>query len=815
MVRFSLVAMVLCLGFTMEAQQEYVLKWEVQHPITQEWIALGERGSVQEALYAHGLLPDPFYGTNEDQYAWIEDHSWKFKSRFFLSEEMFNAPQVALNFPCIDTYASIFLNGKLILTAENYFRPYQVQVRSLLQLGYNEVEALFTPPVLFHKTAYENADFHYPAPNDNAKIKAAPLTRKPQYQFGWDWAPRINTLGFPFPVTVSVVRPRMIEQCVVNTLEIGTVAKLEGIFKKDLSVKAKSFRSVAFGWEVPCDSSELQRVDFEIEQPELWWPHDQGRPYIYEDTLLVMNALGEVIEIFPYRFGIRTVKLLQEKDAWGTSFAFEINGKPMFIKGGDMIPPSMFGGATSKKEWESWVDLMVESHFNMVRIWGGGDYATEDFLDACDKAGLMVWHDAMFACAMYPGDSAFLNNVQQELEYQFPRITKHPSVVYVNGNNEVEVAWKNWGFQTQYSLGKSEQNSIEKAYDALFKDLMPSVLVTFSNLPYVHTSPLSNWGKPEYYNHGTQHYWGVWHGSDPMKAFEQHIGRFNAEFGFQSFPEYATLSTFSDSKEWSLDSKVMKHHQKSYVGNGMISKHVQDLYGKPKDFMEFVYFSQLTQAHAVASAIGGHLLDAPRCMGTLYWQLNDCWPAPTWSSVDYLGNYKALHYAVKDLFQPITLVQTDEQRKLFISVNNLEATEVTAQIEVYRLQGIKSVFLDSIQKKCALRNFESLLLHDATKVPYPHVLKVALSNGFSKVFLFGDYQGPKNRSATLRTIFLDTVTKSGKLLFENQAFMANVWFYSLTPGVRFERNFEHFLPGTHEISFTFDELPATFNFYYR
>ncbi|NDB35604.1 MAG: hypothetical protein EB023_09755 [Flavobacteriia bacterium] len=462
-----------------------------------------------------------------------------------------------------------------------------------------------------------------------------------------------------------------------------------------------------------------------------------------------------------------------------------------------------------------WFDLWSSSGLNAVRIWGGGDYATESFLNACDVKGVMVWHDAMFACAMYPGDSAFLNNVQQELEYQFPRITKHPSVVYINGNNEVDVAWKNWGFQTQYRLGKSAQETIETAYNALFNNLIPTLLGKYSNLPYMHTSPLSNWGKPEFYNHGTQHYWGVWHGSDPMKAFETNIGRFNAEFGFQSFPEFTTLTSFSDSSNWSLNSKVMKHHQKSYVGNNMILKHAKELYRKPKDFKEFVYFSQLTQAHAVATAIGGHLLDAPRCMGTLYWQLNDCWPAPTWSSIDYLGNYKALHYAVKDLFQPIALLQTDNQRKLFLSVNNLDSAEVTAKIEVYALKGRKPELRDSYQKKIVLENFESVLLHDATTFSFPHAVRVRTADGFSKIFLFGEFKPTKNPKATLQILSMDSLRKSGKLRFENDGFMANVWFLSNIPGVVFDRNFDHFLPGLHEISFTFDQQPNSFNFMYR
>jgi beta-mannosidase len=531
-----------------------------------------------------------------------------------------------------------------------------------------------------------------------------------------------------------------------------------------------------------------------------------------------MDEQGNVLQNYPYSFGIRSVKLVQEADKWGTSFYFEINGKPVFMKGGNMIPPSMFGGVTTNAEWEKWVALMVESNFNMVRIWGGGDYASEVFLNACDRAGIMVWHDAMFACAMYPGSSAFLANVEEELHYQWPRITRHPSVVYINGNNEVDVAWKNWGFKLLYALNNSEQKKIEMAYDTLFRKLIPDVLAQYSNLPYVHTSPLSNWGKSEYYNHGTQHYWGVWHGTDPMKDFEKNIGRFNAEFGFQSFPEFSTLNSFSDTSDWKLNSKVMKHHQKSYVGNGMILKHAMELFGKPKSFEEFVYFAQLTQAHAVTSAVSGHLLDAPRCMGSLYWQINDCWPAPTWSSMDYCGNWKALHYKMKDVFRNVTVVQTNQNQRLSIVANNLDSINAKVSFEVYRLNNRTPVLIKREEQEFQLSNFESVSIFDASALKGTHVVKLRLNGGQEELFLFGTIKQLKPRKPgrnLLTVVCVDTLHKTGKLLIENHDFLADVWWYSMTPGVRFNRNFQHCLPGKHEVSFTFEEIPIQFKYYYR
>ena len=817
MVRLGFLLFICFIAINARSQKSLVLSWEIQHPISKEWFPLGERGSVQEALFQQGILPDPFYGENEKLYQWIEDHQWHLRSRFFLTESLFNAAEVELDFPCIDTYASISINKELILEAENYFHPYQAEIRDKLILGYNEIEAVFTPPVLYHKSTYEDQCFHYPAPNDNAKIKAAPLTRKPQYQFGWDWAPRINTLGFPNPVCVRVKENQAVKSAVVNTILLGDIAQMQLVVVKEKIPRGSSIRSSTFGFSVLCDTSCIQRIPFDIPNPNLWWPRGSGPSYLYTDTLILTNSFGEEIQRFPYSFGVRTVKLLQEKDKWGTSFAFEINGKPIFMKGGDMIPPSMFGGQTSTKEWQEWVRLMVNSNFNMVRIWGGGDYATEDFLSECDRLGLMVWHDAMFACAMYPGDSAFLANVKKEFDYQLPRIAMHPSVVYINGNNEVDVAWKNWGFQVQYFLNKEDQAVIEKGYDDLFKNVLPNTISKYSNLPYVHTSPLSNWGNHEFYNYGTQHYWGVWHGSDPMSDFATKIGRFNAEFGFQSFPEFSTLEEFSTVKDWNLNSAVMKHHQKSYVGNGMILKHAKRLFGKPRNFEEFVYFSQLTQAYAVTSAISGHLLDAPRCMGTLYWQINDCWPGPTWSSMDYEGQYKALHYEVKELYEELTAVKQviNNKERVYLLSNNTEVKEAKITTSVFSIEkkGVKELNVEN--QYVSLDNFNHKVLYEQGTDDTPRIVKVDLPNEGHRIFLTGRLKSDRTVSYNMEIVQVDTLGRNALLVIENEDFMADVWMFSSVPGVRFDSNFCNLLPGKHEFPFTFESATGIIKLMYR
>lgn len=666
------------------------MDWSFHHPINHEMIHLGEAGTVQQALIEKGDLPDPYNGMNESKFNWIENHYWKFESEFTVSEKELENQYIDLVFENIDTYADIYLNDSLLLKAENAFKPYIIEVKQLLKPGINKITAVFTPPIIYHKQTWDTASFHYPAPNDVNTTAIAPLTRKPQYQFGWDWALRMNTIGFNKPVRLIAFNSNRVTGKSVNTevLDNGNGLVTYNLILrypiKNLSWISKQNGSLNYS----IINENQATIKFEVDNPSLWWPRGHGEPFLYHDEWDVLY--GNSTEKLNISYGIRNTELIQNQDQWGMSYVVRVNGKDIFCKGGDYIPQDMFPTRVKDEDLYQIIDIAYRSNFNMIRVWGGGYYPDDSFYNACDEKGIMVWQDFMFACAMYPGDDDFLNNVRGELDYQIPRIASHPSVVLFNGNNEVEVAWGNWGFQSKYNLDSTDGAIIEKAYNDLFKTLIPDRINYFTNIPYVHTSPLSNWGKEEFYNYGSQHYWGVWHGKDPIEDFGKKIGRFNAEYGFQSFPQESTILTFSDRTEWHLDSAVMKHHQKSYVGNGMIAKHSDILYGKPKDFEEFIYFSQLTQARAVGLAVSGHRINWPRCSGTLYWQLNDCWPAPTWSSLDYYNNWKILQYEIKDLYRDVAVLAKEEklgERKYYLVSDLSDTVMCDLFYSVYDLDG--------------------------------------------------------------------------------------------------------------------------------
>jgi beta-mannosidase len=804
------------------------LAWEMYNPLKKEWVKMGTHGSVQEYYIQSGELPDPFWGENETKFGWIEDSIWKWRSTILISEEILENEFIELVFPLVDTYAEISLNGSPVAQCTNAFKPYLVPVKNRLKPGENSIEITFYPPVVFLKDTFKNAAYTLPAPNDVHPIAVAPYVRKPQYQFGWDWALRMNTIGLLKPAKLIAYSHNELRSVNVQTRSISeSQAQMEVDIQFAQPVRdSLLLTSTIFGNKIIPPGADTFSFEFLIDQPKLWWPNGQGEPFLYSDELNIraLNNNHSFSLSKAIQFGVRTSELVMEKDQWGTSYVMKINGRPVFCKGADYIPQDIFPSRVSDDKLRDMVKQMTASHFNMVRIWGGGYYPDEAFYNACDEAGIMIWQDFMFACAMYPGSPEFLRNVKEEVSYQLPRISAHPSVVLFNGNNEVDVAWKNWGFQIKYNLYGKDAKSIEQAYDDLFKKLLPEQVQRFSSIPYIHTSPLSNWGKEEFYNHGSQHYWGVWHGKDPLSDFGKKIGRFNAEYGFQSFPEMSTIQRFADSTQWRLDSPVMKHHQKSYVGNGMIAKHSDLLFGKPTSFEEFVYFSQLTQAEAVGMAVAGHRLDAPRCMGTLYWQLNDCWPAPTWSGIDYYGNWKALQYRMKKDYESVTVLRKENNAVTgyFLHSDLPELSEYTVTCKVFHLSGklysesTKSISLSALQsKQIDIFNKQKPLADFYVEFTWKSKNGDLRKRAYSQVKSV--LKKPKPSSVEMSVVQIDETNKQAVLRITSNSFLRDVWIYSRNGKFHVEDNFFDLLPGNKLVKISFDELSDldTLGIFYR
>lgn len=781
------------------------LNWKFYHPLKKEWMAFGSIGSIQQKLILLGELPPPFKEKNDEQFRWIENHRWKLVSEINVNENFYYSDPI-LVFENIDTYADIFINGEKIYSAANYFIPHTISLKGLLKKGANTIEVVLTPPKLYHKAIFETESFHYPAPNDTDSIYVSSRTRKPQFHFGWDWTARINTIGIDKPAifysagpnlcrNVSIVTTSITKQTANISVHIDLDSSFTGFISSQIIPKSR------------VDQTEnILTIPLTVKDPKFWQPLGLGEPNLYFDTLVLYDNDNIFIDKYPFYFGIRHVELVQTVDSMGTSFSLNVNSNPIFCLGMNIIPPSVFLSELTKIAYDTLIHQIVESKANMVRVWGGGTYFDDYFYEQCARNGIMVWQDFMFACAMYPGDTDFLKNVSSEVNHQVLRLAKHPSIVLFNGNNEVDVAWKNWGLQEQYKLNNAAQQIIDSAYTKLFKEIIPKAVKKITPLPYTHTSPLSNWGKPERYNHGTQHYWGVWHGNDALTDFSKNIGRFNAEYGFQSFPELPTMAYITSQSNWQFSNTIIKHHQKSYIGNGKIEYHANKYFTKPKCFSEFIYQSQLIQKHAMKTAILAHRLDAPRCMGSLFWQFNDCYPGPTWSSIDYLGNPKALYYTLPHLFQ----VQT-------ICVNNNKLWFLTSVLSTGNKE-VKVLFFDKYGHQ--IGNGTAIINPTQWKSEIPlviprktHAVEIELEKTLYLEVLTSSKKISSKGNIVIEKIEYTAKTSSGKLFFVVKKAVVDVWFYDDSGKVTFSKNYTSYLPGRYILNFTSDSKPNNILYY--
>jgi beta-mannosidase len=669
-------------------QRDISSDWQFKAVEGDNWLPAKVPGVVHTDFLANGAIPDPFIGTNEDSVQWIEEKKWEYKTNFNLTKKEFNFTQIDLVFEGLDTYAEVYLNGKSILETNNMFRQWRKGVKEGLQIGKNELRIVFTPPIEKNKWQLEQLGYKLPAGSETGEWQVSPFTRKAAYQFGWDFAPRLVTMGIWHPVH----------------LDFWDVARIEDIRFELINLSSQEAKyTVAIGIvaAVPNTSCQVQvlntrqnivlkegyngiSVDIIISDPKLWWPNGLGEPYLYDVPVKILSG-GLTIDSLNKRLGIRTLELVQDSDALGKSFYFKVNDKRIFAKGANWTPLSSFPSAITNSTYISRIKAVKDTHMNMLRVWGGGIYERNLFYDLCDENGIMVWQDFMFANSMYPGDSVFVENVRQEVQQQVKRLQSHPSLALWNGNNEIEVAWNYWGWQKQYGYSTVDSAKIWSDYQRLFLLEIPEIISDLDPArDYTPTSPLSNWGLPERFKSGSMHYWGVWHGGDEITEYKYKVGRFMAEYGFQSYPDEQTVNFYTGQDEFKMNSSVS--HQKSYVGNAMIIREINGNYGNVLSFQSFLQKSQQIQALAYKIAIEAHRINKETCGGTLFWQLNDCWPGPGWSVIDYFGHKKLAYQVVQDRYKPVILVANSEGNDFTVTVVSdlFDNSNARLKLELFR-----------------------------------------------------------------------------------------------------------------------------------
>jgi len=672
--------------------------WQFKQANKNEWLPAEVPGTVHTDLMKNGRIEDPFHRMNEKDLQWIEKEDWEYKTTFSVNSDIIIKDNLLLDFHGLDTYADVFLNDSLILAANNMFRSWQVDVENILRQGENELRIFFHSPIKKTEPIFDNLGYTIPvSSNDHSGKKLSIFSRKAPYHFGWDWGPRFVTSGIWRPVILrawdtALIEDLSIEQNLLNKESASLIAHLAydvtrpflgeiEILVKGEIIK-KSTVDLAFG-------KQQNNLSFSINKPELWWPNGLGNQKLYEIEVLLKKD-GKVIHSKKTKTGLRTIELVQQDDRQGTSFYFNVNGKPVYMKGANYIPQDNFLTRVTPERYDHILQSAVDANMNMIRVWGGGIYENDLFYELCDEKGLLVWQDFMFSCAMYPGDEAFLENVKAEAEENVMRLRHHPSLTLWCGNNEILMKWYGWRNNAneegnQVPLWKNEEDSLKiiHAYDTIFKNILPKVVKDHGHdVPFWESSPMSTEGSFDDWKSGDSHYWGVWWGQEPFESYRKNIGRFMSEFGFQSFPEIKTVKSFTSEEDWDIYSDVMQAHQKSSIGNKTIANYMARHFNEPKDFESYLYLSQFLQAEGLKIALESHRIKKPYNMGSIIWQLNDCWPAASWSSIDYYGRWKALHYYAKRAFSENIIAFGANEDKIIIHTVTDSYEELKAALVV-------------------------------------------------------------------------------------------------------------------------------------
>ena len=667
-------------------------RWEFRRtdsPDTREWRPACVPGCAQADLMAEGSIPDPFVGTNEDKVQWVSGARWEYRRRF-------DAPllpagaRAHLVFEGLDTFATVLVNGEAVGTSDNMFIPFRFDVTDHLAAGSNDLAVRFDST---EARAAAAAQAYGVELKNVARAPNASFVRKAPCHFGWDWGPTLLTVGIWRPVRLEIV-PRAYVDAIDAWGEPGET----GAGTLGAAVEVAGPRQDGLRLEVialaPDSKTEVGRaaqpleggraaVTIPVARAELWWPNGMGRQPLYTLRVRLVAGDGAVADERTARVGIRRLELVRDPDPWGRTFFFRANGRPLFAKGANWIPADAMPHRVTPERYRDLLESCAAVRMNMLRVWGGGYYEDEAFYELCDELGLLVWQDFMFACAMYPGDDpAFAGNVEREAAAAVKHLRCHTSLALWCGNNEMESAWFEWGWNKQHP------ERIWHAYERLFHEMLPQAVARFDpRRPYIPSSPTSHEvGKPSDPASGDAHVWNVWHGQGSHLNYLQSAHRFVSEFGYQSIPSLDTMGPVIPPSERRLDLPSMLQHQKSPGGNEKIARAVEEWLGRPRDFESLIYLSQVYQAMAIRTGVEHwrrgfviphregepealrHSTDvmlpcldtatgrlkpvSGRTMGALYWQANDCWPVMSWAGLDYHGRWKALHYAARDFFAP-------------------------------------------------------------------------------------------------------------------------------------------------------------------
>ncbi|ERI94435.1 glycoside hydrolase, family 2 [Clostridiales bacterium oral taxon 876 str. F0540] len=641
-------------------------KWKMKKTVDNQWINAVVPGSVFNDLLNADLIEDPFYRDNENKVLKEADFDYEYVREFWVSEEILNEDKVLLCCEGLDTLSKIEINDKLIAETDNMHRSYEFDIKNILKAGSNKIHLVFYSPTKYIGKCFSEKRIW----GANA-MDGFPYLRKSHHMFGWDWGPRVPDMGIWRNIYIKSYSVGRLEDVYVtqkhneNKVELDIRIAHSNLSNKNLIISTKVTNPTGESFEKNIQAEELENhINANIDNPKLWWPNGYGEQPLYKVEVSLIDG-SKVLDLKEFNIGLRTVTVKREKDQWGESFEFNINGISIFAMGADYIPEDNILARCSKERTERLIRDCIAANMNCIRVWGGGYYAEDYFYDLCDKFGLIVWQDFMFACADYDLSKEFEENITAELEDNIKRIRHHACIGLYTGNNENESAVKFWGIPKR----ETTEEEYIKQYEVLFPELIKKY---DPNTFYWPSSPskLGSFKELDNDNMGDAHYWEVWHGLKPFTEYRKHYFRFVSEFGFEAFPGIKTIKSFTLPEDRNPFSYVMENHQKHEGGNGKIIYYISEYLKYPNGLENMLYASQITQAEAIKYGVEHWRRNRGRCMGAIYWQLNDCWPVASWASIDYYGRWKALHYFAKKFFAPVLLSANEEGTKVELHVSN-------------------------------------------------------------------------------------------------------------------------------------------------
>lgn len=688
-------------------QQKLCGRWKMRKAGETMWQQASVPGTVYTDLLRNGQMEDPFFKDNEEKALELMEYDYEYETSFYLEKKVSACKKKILHFDGIDTIADIYVNERPAGSAFNMHRVWEYDVTDILREGENTLRVLLHSPNRYIREEYQKCR----TLGSEDALDGFVHIRKAHCMFGWDWGAHLPDAGIFRKVTLTGIEKGRIESVYIRQIHEETKVKLQFQVETEMEEKNGERR-----YEVMITDPKGETRRYEdspesiwIEEPMLWWPNGYGEQNLYH-VKVVLYCQDQIEDLWENRIGLRTMTVRREKDVWGECFAHEVNGVKIFAMGADYIPEDHLIGRTSEEKTRKLLTDSRDANFNTIRVWGGGYYPEDWFFDLCDELGLIVWQDFMFACAVYELTPEFKENIRQEFIDNVKRIRHHASLGLWCGNNEMEQ------FVSEGHHWVTKHTEV-RDYILMYEDLIPQILKEYDPQTFYWPASPSSGGSfdnPNDPDRGDVHYWEVWHGNRPFSEYRKYFFRYASEFGFQSFPCKKTIETFTDDeKDWNPFSYIMEKHQRNYGANGKIMNYLQQTFLYPSDFNTFLYASQQLQGEAIRYGVEHFRRNRGRCMGAVYWQLNDCWPVISWSSIDYTGRWKALHYYAKRFFAPLLVSCQEEGMMTQEADMNREHFEFEKSI---RLNAANETRDEAEVKICwQVRDAKARILHEETQ----------------------------------------------------------------------------------------------------